>query len=245
MALKRRNSTCDPVHTSLPASNHINAVRPSSHGSPSTTADRLPSSDISLLPLSGHALSQTMSHPGNEMSAAHHEPINPIESSSSENPVHSIEQSHFDSGTPVHPFDPAHPTEQSSSRPSPSLRHALSPSPSALVDEPLSTDTLPIPDVPATAEADAAFQQVFDVIEAADHQGTFSDSGYSESVAQSSSTSLSSSVRDFEFENGRRYVSTSGTCQKNSPPYTLYFSMLSAKANIYCQTMTWNKSART
>lgn len=240
------NSTCDPVQTSLPVSNHINAVRPSSHGSPSTTADRLPSSVIPPLPLSGHALSQTMSHSGNEMSAAHHEPINPVEPSSSENPVHSIEPTHFDSEAPIQPFDPAHPADQSHSRPSPSLRHALSPSPSALVDEPLSTDTLPIPDVPATAEADAAFQQVFDIIEAADHQGTFSDSGYSESVAQSSSTSLSSSVRDFEFENGRRYVSKFGTMQqKNSPPYTLYFSMLSAKANIYCQTMTWNKSART
>lgn len=208
------NSTCDTVHTSLPASDHINAVRPSSHGSPSTTADRLPSSAIPPLPLSGDSLSQTMSHSGNEMSAAHHEPINPVQPSSSENPVHSIEPTHFDSETPIQPFDPAHPTDQSHSRPSPSLRHALSPSPSALVDEPLSTDTLPIPDVPATAEADAAFQQVFDVIEAADHQGTFSDSGYSESVAESSSTSLSSSVRDFEFENGRRYVSTFGTMRR-------------------------------
>lgn len=78
-------------------------------------------------------------------------------------------------------------------------------SPAAVVhdNEPLSTEALPIPDPPPTTEAEDAFQQVFDIIEPADDN--FSDSGYSESVVQSSSTSMSSSVRDFEFENGRRY----------------------------------------
>lgn len=72
-------------------------------------------------------------------------------------------------------------------------------------DEPLSTVALPIPSPPVATEAEDALQQVFDVIEAAPRDDNFSDSGYSESVVQSGSTSLSSSVRDFEFENGRRY----------------------------------------
>jgi len=84
---------------------------------------------------------------------------------------------------------------------SPQLRDT--PSPSAY-REPLSTDVLPIPDPPQT-EAEDAFQQVFDTIEPGPQSDSWSDSGYSESVVNSTSTSLSSSVRDYEFENGRRY----------------------------------------
>lgn len=84
--------------------------------------------------------------------------------------------------------------------------HIREESPSSFpADEPLSTEALPIPPPPVATEAEDALQQVFDVIEAAPHDDNFSDSGYSESVVQSGSTSLSSSVRDFEFENGRRY----------------------------------------
>lgn len=91
------------------------------------------------------------------------------------------------------------------------------PSSPIAMDEPLSTDILPIPPPPDTTEAEQAFHQVFDnpnAIQAVDRNlDGFSDSGYSESVAQSGSTSISSSVRDFEFENGRRYHAyRSGVC---------------------------------
>ncbi|KAL1302417.1 hypothetical protein AAFC00_002811 [Neodothiora populina] len=113
----------------------------------------------------------------------------------------------------AHTVASPHHTANSSPR-SPTLTH-LTPSPSAMSnEEPLSTDTLPIPPAPDTTEAEQAFHQVFNnpnAIEAA-QRDDFSDSGYSESVVQSTSTSLSSSVRDFEFENGRRYHSyKSGT----------------------------------
>lgn len=67
----------------------------------------------------------------------------------------------------------------------------------------------PPPPPPTTdTQADQAWEQVFSTIRPAGSNDSFSDSGYEDSInshALSSSTSLSSSVRDFDFENGRRY----------------------------------------
>ncbi|GAB7347281.1 hypothetical protein MBLNU459_g3368t2 [Dothideomycetes sp. NU459] len=64
------------------------------------------------------------------------------------------------------------------------------------------------PPPPSTTQADQAWEQVFSTIRPARSDDSFSDSGYEDSVHShflSSSASLSSSVRDFDFENGRRY----------------------------------------
>jgi len=131
-------------------------------------------------------------------------------------PNHDLDpRAHSASITPVHDsshMEPVIPTSAASAaRPTGSVAHSParprrrdSPSPSAYAQEPLSTDVLPIPDPPQT-EAEDAFQQVFDTIEPGPQSDSWSDSGYSESVVDSTSTSLSSSVRDYEFENGRRY----------------------------------------
>lgn len=63
---------------------------------------------------------------------------------------------------------------------------------------------------PSAAQQSEAFQQALNTIEAqgSSDEDNFSDSGYEESLNSaffSTSTSLSSSVRDFDFENGRRY----------------------------------------
>ncbi|KAH0380836.1 S-adenosyl-L-methionine-dependent methyltransferase, partial [Aureobasidium melanogenum] len=64
-------------------------------------------------------------------------------------------------------------------------------------------------DQPSAAQQSEAFQQALNTIEVqgSSDEDTYSDSGYEESLnsAFSSSTSMSSSVRHWDFENGRRY----------------------------------------
>ena len=102
----------------------------------------------------------------------------------------------WSSSVPSQLLPPASPVLQTQS---PALSAANGPPPTATQPFPFS------PPSEHTTEAEDAFSQVFDTIEAAQHDDGWSDSGYSESSAGSASTSLSSSVRDFEFENGRRY----------------------------------------